>query len=64
MKFDRQLRPATETSSVVLYGGKTIPRWQMAVILKIVISPCLGEKSSDFDEICTQQQILKWMNVT
>ena len=26
MKFDKQLRPATETSWVVLYGGKTIPR--------------------------------------
>jgi len=24
MKFDRQLRPATETSWVVSYGGKTI----------------------------------------
>jgi len=28
MKFDRQLRTATETSwMVVSYGGKTIPRW-------------------------------------
>ena len=49
-KFDR-LRPATETSWVVLYGGKTIPRWQTAAILKIVISPYLSEKSSNFDEI-------------
>ena len=51
MKFDRQLRPATETSWVVSYGGKTIPRWLTAAILKIDISPYLGEKSSDFDEI-------------
>jgi len=51
MKFDRQLRPATETSWVVSYGGKTIPRWQTATILKIVISPYLCEKSPDFDEI-------------
>jgi len=51
MKFDRQLRPATETSQVVSYGGKTIPRWRTAVILKIDISPYLSEKSSDFDEI-------------
>ena len=51
MKFDRQLRPATETSWVVSYGGKTIPRWRMAAILKIVISPYLSEKSSDFHEI-------------
>ena len=36
---------------VVSYGGKTIPRWQTATILKIVISPYLSEKSSDFDEI-------------
>jgi len=35
----------------VLYGGKTIPRWRTAAILKIVISPYLREKSSDFDEI-------------
>jgi len=51
MKFDRQLWPAAETSWVVSYGGKTIPRWQTATILKIVISPYLSEKSSDFDEI-------------
>ena len=51
MKFDRQLRPATETSWVALYGGKTIPRWQMAAILKIDISPYLSEKSCDFHEI-------------
>ena len=51
MKFDRQLRPATETSWVVSYGGKTIPRWRTDAILKIVISPYLSEKSSDFDEI-------------
>jgi len=51
MKFYRQLRPATETSWVVSYGGKTIPRWRTAAILKIVISPYLREKSSAFDEI-------------
>ena len=51
MKFYRQLRPATETSWVVSYGGKTIPRWRTAAILKIDISPYLSEKSSNFDEI-------------
>ena len=51
MKFNRHLWPATETSWVVSYGGKTIPRWRTAAILKIVISPYLSEKSSDFDEI-------------
>jgi len=51
MKFDRQLRPATETSWVVSYGGKTIPRWRTAAILKIDISPYLNEKSSDFHKI-------------
>ena len=51
MKFDRQLRPSTETSWVVSYGGKTIPRRRTAAILKIVISPYLSVKSSDFDEI-------------
>ena len=51
MKFDMQLRPATETSWVVLYDGKTIRRWRTVAILKIDISPYLSEKSSDFDEI-------------
>jgi len=51
MKFDRQLRPATETSWAVLYGGKTIPRWRTAAILKIDIWPYLSEISSDFHEI-------------
>jgi len=36
---------------MVSCGGKTIPRWRMAGILKIDISPYLSEKSSDFDEI-------------
>jgi len=51
MKFDRQLRRATETLWVVSYGGKTIPRWRTVAILKIDISPYLSEKSSDFYEI-------------
>jgi len=36
---------------VVSYGGKTIPRWRTATILKIDISPYLSEKSLDFHEI-------------
>jgi len=55
MKFDRQLRPATGTSWVVSYGGKTIPRWRTAAILKIDISPYLSERSSDFHDV-----IKKW----
>ena len=51
IKFDRQLRPATETSWVVSYDSKTIPRWRTATILIIVILPYLSEKSSVFDEI-------------
>ena len=51
MKFDRQLRPATETLWVVLYGCKTIPRWRTDAILKIDILPYLDEKSCDFHEI-------------
>jgi len=51
MKFDRQLQPATETSWVVSYGCNTIPRWRTAAILKIVISPYLSKKSSNFHEI-------------
>ena len=51
MKFDSQLWPATENSWVVSCGGKTIPRWRTAAVLKIDISPYLSEKSSDFHEI-------------
>ena len=51
MKFDRQLRLETENSWVVSYGGKTIPWWGTAAILKIDISPYLSEKSSNFHEI-------------
>ena len=47
MKFDRQLRPATETLWVVSYGGKTIARWWTAIILKIDISSYLSEKCDD-----------------
>ena len=36
---------------MVSYGGKTIPRWRTAAILKIDISSYLSEKSSDFHEI-------------
>ena len=50
-EFDRQLRPAIETSWVVSCDGKTIPRWRTVAISKIVISPYLSKKSSDFDEI-------------
>ena len=47
MKFDR-LWPATETLWVVSYGGKTIPRWQTAAILKVDISPYLSKKIIQF----------------
>ena len=50
-KYYSQLRPDTETSWVVSYGNKTIPRWRTAAILKIDISPYLSKKSSNFDEI-------------
>ena len=38
--------PAMQYSDVI-----TNPRWRTAAILKIVKSPYLGQKSSDFDEI-------------
>jgi len=64
IKFDRQLRPATETSWVVSYGGKIIPRWRTVAILKIVISPYLSKNHPISMKFCTQQQILNRMNVT
>jgi len=51
MKFDRQLRPATQRLRGWSYGDNTISRWRTAAILKIDISLYLSEKSSDFDEI-------------
>ena len=36
---------------MVSYGGKTIPRWRTAAILKIDISPHFSEKLPDFHEI-------------
>jgi len=36
IKFDRQLWPATETSWVVSYGGKTIPRRRTIAIWKSI----------------------------
>jgi len=48
MKFDRQLRPATKTSWVVSYGGKTIPRLRTAAILKIDILPYLSEQERSY----------------
>ena len=66
MKFDRRLRPATETSWVVSYGGKsckTIPRWRTAANLNIVISPSV-ENHPIFIKFCTQQQILNWVTWT
>jgi len=47
MKFDGQ----QQTSWVVSYGSKAIPRWRTAAILKIDKSPYLSEQSSDFDKI-------------
>jgi len=39
---------------VVSYGGKTIPSWRTAAILKIDISPYISGKVSDFHKIlCT-----------
>jgi len=64
MKFDRQLRPATETLLVVSYDGKTIPRWRTAAILKIVILPYLSEKSSDFHEILYTAADFVWTGWT
>jgi len=60
MKFERQLWPATETSWVVLYSGKTIPRWRTAAILKIDMSPYFSEKSSDVHEILYTAADLAW----
>jgi len=63
MKFDRQLRPATETSWVVLYGGKNNSKMADGRHFgKTDISPYLSEPIST--KFCTQQQILNWMNVT
>jgi len=60
MKFDGQLRPATETSWVVkqFQDGGRPPFWES---LYRHISANNHLLSMIF---CTQQQILNWMNVT
>ena len=50
----------TGTSWVVSYGGKTIPRWRTAAILKIDISPYLNVKSSDFHDVIKKWKKLHW----
>ena len=43
--------------SRISYGGKTIPRWRTAAILKIDISPYLSEKSSDFHDVIKNEKV-------
>jgi len=65
MKFERQLRPATETSWVVwscmvvkqFQDGRRPPFWK-SIYLHISVKNHLI-----FMKFCTQQQILNWMNV-
>jgi len=64
MKFDRQLRPATETSWVISNGGKTIPRWRTAAIWKSIHCHISVKNHLIFMKFCTQQQILNWIYVT
>ena len=67
MKFDRQLWPATETSWVVSYGGKTIPRWQTAAILKFDISPYLSKQELSYRKQLARQvrtQFMEGISVT
>jgi len=65
MKFDRQLRPATETSWVVSYGGKKIPQdGGRLPFLKSLYRHISAKNHPISMKFCTQQQILNWMNVT
>ena len=64
MKFDRQLRPATETSWVVSYGGETIPRRRTAPFSKSLYRHISAKNHPISMNFCTEQQILNWMNVT
>ena len=69
MKFDRQLRPATDTSRVVSYsyGCKTIPRWQTAAILKFDISPYLSKQELSYRKQLARQvrtQFMEGISVT
>ena len=61
MIFDRQLRPATETSWVVSYDGKTIPRWRAAAILKIDISPYLLTRWTITSSYGISYSVLGWL---
>jgi len=64
MKFDRQLRSATETSWVVSCGGKTIPRFEWPPFWESLYRHISVKNHSISMKFCTEQQILNWMNVT
>jgi len=57
------LRPATETSWVVSYCGKTILRWRTP-FCKLIYRHISVKNHLIFMKFCTEQQILNWMNVT
>ena len=48
MKFNRQLRPATETSWVVSYGGKQFQDGGRPPFWKIDISPYLSKQELSY----------------
>ena len=52
--FDRQLQPATETSWVISYGGKTIPRWRSP---GIAYDHLAGDDFECFDSIACRPPI-------
>jgi len=64
MKFDRQLRPVTETSWVVSYGGKQFQDGGRPPFWKSIYRHISAKNHLISMKFCTQQQILNWMNVT
>jgi len=57
IKFDRQLRPATETSWVVSYGSKTILRWRTAAIWKSIYRHISVKNHQIFMKFCTDFEL-------
>ena len=61
MKFDRQLRPASESLWVVSYGGKTTQRLRKPPFWKSICRHISAQNHPIFLIFCTQQQILNLM---
>jgi len=63
MKFGRQLRPATETSWVVSYGGKQFQDGGWRPFRKSIYRHISVKNHPILMKFCAEQRILNWMKL-